>query len=178
MHGHCERHLSREVFALDHDEIGFNAVESLLTFDSGIKAMALSLCTRCRVRLYSEQMHGISAEASAYASSATCGSKLDLCIGSRRHSGNSVDCPRSAPSTKRFMNCRRQIASEPWRCARCTACRTPGSGTGDSPGPRAPAAPPRRRSRRPHSPSPVPARWSRTPTSGTRASQTGCWREP
>jgi hypothetical protein len=24
---------------------------------------------------------------------------------SSRHSGNSVDCPRSAPSTKRFMNC-------------------------------------------------------------------------
>src|SRR3978361_416670 len=40
----------------------FNAVESLLTFDSGIAAMALPLRTR-RARLYSEQMHGPSAEA-------------------------------------------------------------------------------------------------------------------
>ena len=29
---------------------------------------------------------------------------------SSSHSGNSVDCPRSAPSTKRFMNCSQQIA--------------------------------------------------------------------
>ena len=68
MHGHCERHLSREVLALDQDEIGFNAVESLLTFDSGIEAMA-PLRTRGRVRLYSEQMHGTSADASANAAS-------------------------------------------------------------------------------------------------------------
>ena len=69
MHGHRERHLSREVFALDQDEIGFNAVESLLTFDSGIEAMALPFRTRGRVRLYSEQMHGTSAETSANAAS-------------------------------------------------------------------------------------------------------------
>jgi hypothetical protein len=56
MHGHCERHLSREVFALDHDEIGFNAVESLLTFDAGIEAMAAHpLRSRGHVRLYAEQ---------------------------------------------------------------------------------------------------------------------------
>jgi|SRR5712671_1586278 len=32
-------------------------------------------------------------------------SKWKTVTHSSRHSGNSVDCPRSAPSTKRFMNC-------------------------------------------------------------------------